>query len=390
VRVIDATAVVLGPYATQILGDMGADVIKVEPVEGEMMRHGQPQRSPAMSALFLTPNRSKRSLALDLKQKAAQEALQRLVAGADVFVHNMREAAAEGLGLSYERLRAVNPRLVYCAAWGFGSTGAYAGRPAFDDIIQALSGMADLEGRLHGAPAYVPSLVADKVSGLHVVYAIAMALFDRERSGRGCAIEVPMLETMTSFVFTEHLAAANFVGEERRPGYARQLMRRGPYRTQDGHVAALPYLRKHWERFFAAIGRPDLAADPRVTDDRKRSLHVQELYAILEDILATRGTAEWLALFHRLDIPAARVNTLDEVLDDSHLASVGFFHESEHPSEGAIRTPGIPVRIDGEAGAPTRPAPRLGEHTREVLEEAGLAEAEIEAMIAAGAAREAP
>lgn len=389
IRVIDATAVILGPYATQILGDMGADVIKIEAPDGDLMRYLHPSRSPGMSALFFAPNRNKRSLALDLKQPAAHAALMRLVATADVFVHNMRAAAIEGLGLTYARLKQENPRLVYCSAWGFGRTGPYAGRPAYDDIIQALSGITDLEARLHGAPSFMPSTVADKVTGLTAAYAIAMALFNRERTGEGCEIEVPMLETMAGFMMTEHLAAAAYAGEGNAPGYHRQLVRRGPYRTADGYVAALPYSRKNWTRFFEAVGRPELAADPRVTDDTRRSRSIAELYAILAEILPTRSTAEWLALFEELDIPAARMNTLDEVLTDPHLKAVGFFEEMNHPTEGPIRVPGIPVKIDGEQAKVRRPPPRLGEHTRELLAEAGLSAAEIDALCRSGAAREA-
>ena len=386
VRVVDATAVVLGPYASQILGDMGADVIKLEPPEGDMLRHVHPMRSPAMGATFLTPNRNKRSLALNLKVPGAHAALLRLVATADVFLHNMRAAAIEQLGLTYARLRQANERLVYCSAWGFGHDGPYAGQPAYDDIIQALSGAADLEARLHGSPGYMPSIIADKVTGLTAAYAVSMALFARERTGSGCEIEVPMLETMTGFFMTEHLAAATYADDSGKAGYRRQLVPRGPYRTADGYIAALPYSRKNWTRFFAAVGRADLAADPRVTEDARRSHAIAELYAILAEILPTRTSEEWLALFRELDIPAARMNTLDGVLDDPHLAAVGFFQHMTHPSEGAIRVPGIPVRVDGESGQIRRPAPRLGEHTREVLTEAGLSTAEIDALCRSGAA----
>jgi crotonobetainyl-CoA:carnitine CoA-transferase CaiB-like acyl-CoA transferase len=386
IRVIDATAVVLGPYASQILADMGADVIKLEPPEGDMLRHAQPTRSPAMGATFLTTNRNKRSLVLDLKAPGAHAALLRLAATADVFLHNMRAAAIEQLGLTYAQLRQVNERLIYCAAWGFGRRGPYAGQPAYDDIIQALSGAADLETRLRGSPGYMPSLIADKVTGLTAAYAVAMALFARERTGSGCEIEVPMLETMASFFMTEHLAAATYLEGGGQAGYRRQLVQRGPYRTADGYIAALPYSRKNWTRFFEAVGRPELAADPRVTDDTRRSHAIAELYAILAEILPARTSEEWLALFRALDIPAARMNTLDGVLDDPHLAAVGFFQHMTHPSEGAIRVPGIPVRVDGEQGQVRRPAPRLGEHTREVLTEAGLSGAEIDALCRSGAA----
>jgi crotonobetainyl-CoA:carnitine CoA-transferase CaiB-like acyl-CoA transferase len=386
VRIIDATAVVLGPYATQILGDMGADVIKLEAPEGDMMRHAQPARSPGMSAQFLTPNRSKRSIVLNLKLPGAHEALLRLVATADVFVHNMRQAAAEALGLGYRRLREGNARLIYAAACGFGSTGPYAGRPAFDDIVQALSGMVELNGRAQGKPSFVPSTMVDKITGLHLASAIAMALFHRERSGEGAEIEVPMLEVMTSFLMVEHLSAATFIGDGGAVGYRRLLGNRGPYRTADGYLAVLPYTRRQWLRFFTAAGRPDLAADPRVTDDVKRSHSLDELYDTVAELLPARKTAEWLALFAELDIPAAPIRNFDSVLEEPHLAATGFFKEMTHPSEGEVRVPGIPIRVDGAEGEITRLAPRLGEHTRDVLGEAGLSPAEIDALCRSGAA----
>jgi crotonobetainyl-CoA:carnitine CoA-transferase CaiB-like acyl-CoA transferase len=386
VRIIDATAVVLGPYATQILGDMGADVIKLEAPEGDMMRHAQPARSPGMSAQFLTPNRSKRGIVLNLKLPGAHAALLRLIATADVFVHNMRQAAAETLGLGYRRLREANPRLIYAAACGFGSSGPYAGRPAFDDIVQALSGIVDLNGRAQGKPSFVPSTMVDKITGLHLASAIAMALFHRERSGEGSEIEVPMLEVMTSFLMVEHLSAATFIGDGGAVGYRRLLGDRGPYRTEDGYVAVLPYTRRQWLRFFTAAGRPDLAADPRVTDDVKRSHSLDELYATVAELLPARKTAEWLALFAELDIPAAPIRSFDSVLEEPHLAATGFFKEMMHPSEGAVRVPGIPIRVDGAEGEITRLAPRLGEHTRDVLGEAGLSTAEIDALCRSGAA----
>ncbi|WP_269332595.1 CaiB/BaiF CoA transferase family protein [Futiania mangrovi] len=392
IRVVDLTSVVLGPYATQTLGDMGADVIKVEAPEGDVLRGIAPLRSPGMGAVFMNANRNKRSVALDLKQKAARAALLRLVAGADVFVHSMRPRAIARLGLAWEDLKAVNPRLVYCSAWGFGQGGPYEDKPAYDDVIQAMSGVADLAARQRadGEPRYAPTILADKTAGLTVTWAIAMALFHRERTGEGQEVEVPMFETLTSFVLLEHMAGAVFDPPGGPMGYDRVLApHRRPYATADGHITVMPYTTKQWQRFFVAAGRPEMADDVRVTDAGARSRAIAELYGMIADAMPARPTAEWLATFEEADIPAMPVNRLEDLPEDPHLKATGFFQRLDHPTEGPLVTTAIPVRFKASPGAIRRGAPRLGAHTREVLAEAGLSSGEIDALLATGAGRQA-
>jgi crotonobetainyl-CoA:carnitine CoA-transferase CaiB-like acyl-CoA transferase len=373
VRVIDLTSVVMGPYATQILGDMGADVIKVESPEGDIFRHVAPFRNRGMSAAFLNLNRNKRSIALDLKREDERQALLDLLTGADALVTTVRPQAMRKLGLDYESLRERNPRLIYCGAYGFSESGPYAGRPALDDVIQAMCGLASLQGerREEGGPQYVNTILADKTCGCVVAYAVAMALYERERSGRGQAIEVPMFETMVSFTLIEHLAGETFCPAQGGMGYDRVLAEhRKPYRTKDGYIGLLPYTAEQWARFFEAAGRPEMADDPRVTDPAMRSRRVAELYSLLAEIVAERTTAEWVELLRAADLPMAPVLSPEDLLDDEHLRAVGFFRREKHPSEGEVRTVGIPVRFSRTPGDVRRLAPRLNEHREEILMEA--------------------
>jgi formyl-CoA transferase len=383
VKVIDLTTVVLGPLATQILGDLGAEVIKVESPDGDIMRYAGPSRHREMGHVFLNLNRNKRSLVLDLKQPEAVSALLALVAQADVFMHNMRPQAITRLGFAWERLQEVNPRLVYCSAHGYGQDGPLADRPAFDDIIQGGSGLVALEMATGGEARFVPTLIGDKTVGLTMVYAVMAALLQRTNTGRGQAVEVPMLETMTAFVMAEHMGGLTFEPPLGPPGYARMLAPdRRPHRTADGHVCILPYTDRHWRDFFRIAGRPDLAEDPRLANAETRSRHVAELYALVAQCVSDRRSAFWLAELEAADIPCGPVNPLSDLPAETQLSAVNFFPLAEHPSEGSIRMVRPPVRFGDADFALRHPAPRLGEHSHEILREAGYNEREIDDLLA--------
>jgi len=387
-RIIDLTTVVLGPFATQMLGDLGADIIKVEPPEGDVMRHAGPQRSPGMGPIYLTMNRNKRSITLDLKQKTAKAALEKLITSADALIHNVRAAGIERLGFGYEQVRAMRPDIVYVHATGFGSDGPYAGRPAYDDLVQAASGMASMLPRQDGseAPRYFPGLIADKTAGLYAANAMLAGLLHRERTGEGQFIEVPMLECMVSFNMAENLYGHTFVPPLGPTGYVRAMTpERRPYRTKDGYIAALPYTDAQWSAFFSVAGRPELADDPRFSVYRARSQNIAEAYRLAAEILKERTTAEWLELLGAANVPVMPVHTLESVLTDSQMRETGFVAEREHPSEGRYLALGQPLRFSAAPAAIRREPPRQGADTEELLAELGYSDAEIRAMAGEGA-----
>jgi crotonobetainyl-CoA:carnitine CoA-transferase CaiB-like acyl-CoA transferase len=388
VRVVDCTTVVLGPWAAQQLGDLGADVIKVEPPEGDTTRQLGPMKNPDMGAFFIAVNRNKRSIVLDLKQDSARRALLKLVEPADVFLHNYRPQAARRLGLSYEMFRAVNPGLVYVGTYGFRASGPYGEKPAYDDVIQAASGVASLQASLIGEPRYVPTIVADKTSSMTVLAAVLAALYHKARTGQGQEVEVPMFESLAAWVMVEHLYGETFVPPLETIGYKRVLNRwRRPFKTRDGYLAILPYTDQNWRDFFEIAGRPDLLDDPRFKTLGSRLRHIEVLYEELGKIATTRTNAEWLATLDRGNIPAMIVNTLETLLHDPHLEATGFWQVVEHPSEGTMRLPGIPAAYSKTPGDIRRLPPRLGEHSLDILREAGLGAGEIEALLASGATR---
>ncbi|MDR5785281.1 CoA transferase [Caballeronia sp. LP003] len=371
IKVVDMTTVAMGPYATQILGDMGADVIKVEAPGGDVFRHASPAVHPGMGAAFLNLNRNKRSIGLDLKNPSDKKILIDLILNADVFVFNVRPQSMRKLGLSYDELSALNSRLIYCGAYGFSESGPYAGRPAFDDIIQAMSGMASLQSsNREVGPSYVNTILADKTAGLTLVYAISMALYEREKSGAGQAIEVPMFETMVSFNLVEHLAGETFDPPRGGMGYERVLSPyRRPYRTSDGFLSLMPYTTAQWQRFFEVADRKDLVHDPRVTLPQQRSESIGELYSILAEIVQQRSTADWIAVLGQADVPCAPVNSPERLLSDAHLEAIDFFQDCTHPSEGKIRTMRVPVKFSRTPGGVRRLAPTLDEHRAEIVNE---------------------
>jgi len=382
IRVLDLTSVIMGPFATHILADLGADVIKVESPEGDSVRHHEPLRHAGMSGSFLNLHRNKRGIALDLKRAECRLALNRLIETADVFVHSLRRKSIERLGYGYEQVRSLNADIVYCGAFGFGSAGPYGDKPAYDDAIQAGSGMAALHGQVHGEPAYVPTVVCDKLSGQAVAYAILAALFQRERGGGGQAIEVPMLETSIEFNLVEHMGGSAFLPPLAEPGYTRLLSTgRKPFRTRDGYACILPYSDRNWQDFYDFTGRTAFKDDPRFRRLTDRVEHIAVLYEMLQEEAPKRTTAQWVAFCDRVSIPCMPVLSLTDLPDDPHVKAVGLFGEAEHPTEGRYRTVRNPVSFSAAPFRIRRHAPRLGEHTAEVLAEAGLSEAEIQAVV---------
>ena len=385
-RIIDLTTVVMGPFATQILADLGADVVKVEAPEGDVLRHIAPMRHAGMGHIFLHHNRNKRSIVLDLKQARGHEALLRLARTADVLVYNVRPQAMRRLKLSYEEVAAANPRIIYVGSYGYGEGGRYAGQPAYDDLIQGRAGLPHLLLE-SGAdrPRYVPTAISDRITGLATVNAVTAALYSRERTGKGQAVEVPMFETLAHMVMGDHMGGRTFDPPMKPYRYERMLApHRAPYATKDGYVCVLVYNDKHWRSFFRLIGREEmLETDRRFSTQEARSRNIAQVYEFVAGEMVKRTSAEWLRLLMEADIPVTPLNSVDDVISDPHLAESGFYVSTDHPTEGRLRTMAAPGRWSGTPPGKLRPAPRLGQHSVQVLAEAGYTPAEIEALIEA-------
>jgi crotonobetainyl-CoA:carnitine CoA-transferase CaiB-like acyl-CoA transferase len=382
--VLDLTTVQMGPWCTRILADFGADVIKIEAPEGDSSRYTGVPRNRGMSGSFQHNARGKRSIAIDLKQSAAQQAVLRLVPTVDAFASNIRPAALARLGLDYESVRLANPSIVYLSMVGYGSDGRYAGQPAYDDLIQAAAAIPMLLQRSTGQPRFIPMAAIDRIVGSAAANALLAGLLARTRTGIGQMIEVPMFETIAQFVLAEHMQGQTFDPPTSPAGYKRTLSpHRGPYPTKDDYIAVLPYNDGQWRRFFEAAGSAHiLDTDPRFADIASRTANIDALYDMVAAELRHRTTDEWLALLRHHDIPCMRPHTLETLLDDPHLADAGFFRWEQHPSEGRIRTMREPSTWSETKPPAGRFAPRLGEHTREILAEAGFDAAEINALIA--------
>jgi crotonobetainyl-CoA:carnitine CoA-transferase CaiB-like acyl-CoA transferase len=385
--VVDLTTVVMGPYATQILGDLGASIIKVEAPGGDNVRHVGPMKNRGMGHMFLHLNRNKKSIVLDLKQPAGRDALLKIAAKADVLIYNIRPQAMQRLRLGYADVAAVNPRIIYVGAYGFGQQGPYAARPAYDDLIQGMSGLPWLLQQSGAAePRYIPATLADRIVGLHATYAVTTALYHRERTGAGQAVEVPMFECMSQMILGDHFGGRSFDPPLGAAGYARVLApQRKPFRTKDGYVCVLMYNDKQWQGFFRLIGREDLYRDdPRFNSHENRSARIDEVNAFVAGEMLQRTTADWLSALMAADIPAARMNTIDDVIDDEHLTGTGFIRLEDHPSEGRLRSTSAATQWSHTPAAPQCSAPRLGEHGAEVLRSAGYSDEEIRTLAAAG------
>ena len=378
IKIVDMSSVVLGPFATLIFGDLGADVVKVEAGQkgksGDMMRYAGASPTGDLGPIYTALNRNKRSILLDVKTPEGKAALTALLKDADVFFHNVRLAGMDRLGFGYEAVKAINPGVIYVHCAGFGAGGEYEHRQAYDDLIQGASGFAALNAmRSGGAPEYAPSLVADKTVGLFATYATLAALFHRERTGRGQFVQVPMMESFTFFNMVENLYGETFIPGNGRLAYTRSInANRKPYPTQDGYIGLVPYSDEQWAQFFEIGGRPEVFQDPRFSTYAARTENINELYAMIEEVAATKTTDEWLTLLDAANIPAMRYNTMEAVLTDPHLTQVGFFQERMHPQAGPYRAMKHPVTFSDSPASIRLDPPCLGADTETVLESLGL------------------
>lgn len=391
VRIIDLTTVVLGPLASRILADFGAEVVKVETMDGDSTRNYDPLRNKGMSGVFMTLNRNKRSIAVDLRTEDGRSALRGLIRTADVFMHNMRPGAIDRLGFNYAAVSVLKPDIVYCGAYGFGAAGPYRDKPAYDDLIQASAGLASLVAKRSGEPDYIPTVICDKLSAQAMAYSILAALFQKASGGGGQAVEVPMFETSVDFFSAEHMSGAAFVPPLGPMGSKRVMIpERRPFRTADGYACILPYSDRNWIDFFEFIGRPELGDVPRYQRLAVRFNYIDELYIVLAEAAPAHTTAEWVEFCDRVSIPCMPVIDIEEMDQDPHIRAVGLFREAEHPTEGTYRYLRSPITFSASEFELRRHAPRHGEQSRELLAEVGVPADEIERLIASGVVKVPP
>ena len=369
IRILDLTTVVMGPFSTQVLGDLGADIIKVESVAGDSMRMVGPMRSSLMGSIFLHLNRNKRSIVLDLKSEEGRLACLALAAESDILIFNSRPASMKRMGLSYEAVQEVNPQIVYLGAYGFGEDGPYAGRPAYDDLIQGMVGMGRLyEENSSHEPRYAPLTLADRVMGLHVAIAGLAAVIEARESGQGQSIEVPMFEGMAQFVLGDHLGGRTFDFDSGDVGYQRLLTtHRRPYQTKDGYISLLIYNDKHWYSFLKAIGRHDLLKNSIFESHSIRADNIDQVYSFVSNVVAQKTTEEWLVLFQECDIPSAPLYSVEDLMKDDHIKATKQIISLEHPTEGLIQTTAPVGKYSRTPLGIHKHAPNLGEHTEEVI-----------------------
>jgi len=381
VRIIDASSILMVPYCTRLLADMGAEVIKVETINGDNTRYIGPSINNGMAAVFLNINRNKKSICVDLKTPEGRLIIYKLIKTSDVFVSNIRKAALEKIKLTHSDFEKLNPKIITANAVGFSSKGPYAGLPAFDDTIQAVSGMAAYQGAYSNQPSYTSGATADKVTGIMLGMSIIGALFNREKNGKGIELEVPMMETMVDFTLVEHLYGFNFIPPKAPPIYPRQSSpNRRPYKTKDGYVAVLPYSDEQWLRFFKLVGKEEILKDSKFSSLKSRNENIDLLYHMLSEELTKQDTNYWLKSLKQSDIPAAKVNFPEEIFEDEHLQETNFFRETQHPSEGKLLYPKFPVEFKNTDNGETLHAPNLGENTKEILVGLGYSDFEIESL----------
>ena len=385
IKIIDASSILMVPYCTRLLADMGAEIIKVETLSGDNTRYIGPSINKGMAAVFLNINRNKKSISVDLKSADGRLIIYKLIKKSDVFVSNIRKASLEKLKLTHSDFIKINPKIITANAVGFSSRGPYAGLPAFDDTIQAISGMAAYQETYSDQPSYTSGATADKVTGLMLGMSILSALFNREKNGEGTELEVPMMETMVDFTLVEHLYGYNFLPPKAPPVYPRQSSpNRKPYKTLDGYIAVLPYSDDQWLRFFSIIKKENILKDPKFCSLETRNQNINELYKILSQELKKRNTSFWIKNLREQDIPATKVNFPKDLFEDEHLVRTNFFRVKDHPTEGKLMYPSFPVKFNENETDESLHAPSLGENTKEILIELGYSEFEIESFVSKG------